>query len=586
MVIETELRITSEYDSKGTSQAQRDLDGLKKTSTTVATELDRTTTATKKQADVFGKASAAIDKVTVKKKQLIGAMQGLVAGGGDVLSSVGMITANLGKYGLMAGVAGMALVGLVTQQLQIIEASKKAAQAFIAQSEAMKQMGYGAISYAAQLDEIIKKNREIGAGIFATGEMGAGTRVSGMVETATTSLAEQMKAQGKTHYEITEALKKNKIQIEEYAVATEAVAAAERELATVTGDDVVSQAKKRVLTEALITAQARQKDAMNRVTDAFGGLAPGLTSLSVYIAQFKNQLKSTIPAGETFTKEGKAYYRTESGAYVRHEGATEYQIDPRTGLISTRTATAGVAGGGGGGGIAKPQLVSGQVPGGAFNVEFPEWYGEGKGAPAQAGGRGESGARAAKSRQAMAAYGEVLQTTTGNAIGEGVGIGLTSETTQEKVRAFAKMFINVVASILAAIPGIGTFGAALIPALGSGISGALYTGGVSLGKGRWKPFAGGGAYGDWIGSPTAVLGSKGNAILGDFPGGELVANPPQLRRLAIDAAQAMGGRNVTYSYPVTVRADNVIGQEGLERDIDHAQRNAESRRVRGHIGGK
>jgi hypothetical protein len=163
-----------------------------------------------------------------------------------------------------------------------------------------------------------------------------------------------------------------------------------------------------------------------------------------------------------------------------------------------------------------------------------------------------------------------LQTTTGNAIGEGVSIGLTSGTAQEKTKAFANLLLSSILTALSAIPGIGSFASALF----SGLGGIRLGGGGYLDRGLWRSFAGGGSdFGSWINSPTLVMGQRNNAIVGDVAGGEVVQNMPQLGRMIKAIAGTTGGTQNIYT-------QGLIGQTHVNEGVRTAYQGASVRQRR------
>jgi len=478
----------------------------------------------KKELGTWGKIEDKIKHVSVRKEQLISVMGQLVTGSGNVTNSIGSTIAGFSTMGLVMGAGIMMIGNMVSDAAKLEDQNKKLAASFILTSDAMKEGGYAAIGYESKLNEIIESNRKIGSGIALTGEAGGGSRVSNMVDTAVASLTAQMEAQGKSHEEITAALKTNKSKIEDYATATEAVSAAQRELDKTTGDDVVTMMKKKVLTEALNTAIARQKDTLENVTTAFGGLIPAINGIQQWFQTLKGSMQTQgVVKGQAF------------GAGL---GLGDYSQRWRPGAT-------------GGGGAARMK-VNVPVPGGMEPL-IPELPGYED--AVQRGGL-QQAKQTGGVKKAVDNFGRDLAETTANQVANGLVQAFQAEKPKE---ALSALFMTVLNSLFAA--GIGKV-------IGMAFGGpALHTGGYYSG-GAWKSFAGGGDMGSWVSSPMGILGSKGNALVGDAP--ELVLNIPQLQRL-------MGGMMAQGGTTVNNYMQGLIGQTRVGEGVRTAYRDSQAR---------
>ena len=152
MVIENELIITARFKDAGAKQGVKELTDAEKEAAAAAA-----VTANKQAHSntIWGKATTAIEKVTVKKKQLIGTMSSMAPVIANIdgslqgfTSSIGMVTANLGVMGMAIG-AGIMVIG------QFIDGQEKAHQETTRVTESI----YSEVSALGALSNALSKIR-------------------------------------------------------------------------------------------------------------------------------------------------------------------------------------------------------------------------------------------------------------------------------------------------------------------------------------------------------------------------------------------------------------------------------------------
>lgn len=488
-----------------------------------------------KQVGILGKVDAAVDKVTVRKKQLISTMNALTSSGGDVVSMIGGMTANLGAYGLAAGGAIMIVANLAQQMIASAEASKKQAAAFIQSSDAMKQMGYGAIGYAAAIDEIIKKQEQIGRGLALSGGGGVlGTTAEGVRKGLERDMIVQLEAEGKSRSEITAALKNNKDKLDQSAEYIVAQSEQQRRYQDVKERNIFQQIQDTVMMKDAIGTSLALKTAEGALVTATAQQQDSMSALNIATKDLTNKEDALTGALDGMVKDWQA----RQGQFALGMGIASPEFKQGLfGRIGKQYAKPE-----GGGGAAKMK-VSVPVPGGAEPLipELPGYETElGRAA------WGTPGVQQAKQaggvKKAIDNFGRDLAETTANQVANGLVQAFQAE---EPKDALKSLFMTVLNSLFSA--GIGriigmAFGAP-----------ALHTGGY-YSNGTWKSFAGGGDIGSWVDTPMGILGSRGNALVGDTP--EIVQNIPQLQRM-MGMMQAQGGDKYYVQTPGVIGAGDI-----------------------------
>lgn len=542
--------------TKGSDQATADLDRIgkkaKETGDQVNDSTGKETVEHGKNLTVLGKMEGAIDKVTVRKKQLIGITSQLgqnIANSGasftGLTTSIGAATANLGPWGLAIG-AGIMLIGnLADAQFKEVARQKEVTAAFIENSDAAKAAGDGYIAAAGSLDKLDKKLTDVGSGMAAF-KLAGGTDMGKVITQLETSIFDTLKSaaqqSGLDMVKFDKTLNEAKPTIDAVAIASVEIKKADEDLIK------AENAQAGFLTAGvgaqldLLKAQEKQKaaienynDELKKLSDKVGfDVTPAMALLqNVLLTQAVPALGRWAAWMVSQTQGGKGT-GVVSGART---GVTATLED----WISSQKETK--AGGGGTGIKTMPQVspenaeyYEQQIIAGLPNGLPKGWQ------PAYPQVHLPEG----KKPKAIDTFGKDLAETTANQVANGLYQAFTSSKPKDALKS---LFTSVMSSLFSAGAG------KLIGMLFGGP--ALATGGYSTNRG-WKPFAGGGDMGSWVSSPMGILGSRGNALVGDVP--EVVQNIPQLQRM-MGAMQATGGD--TYH----VYTSGVIGSRDISETV-------------------
>lgn len=526
------LNLRAVWDGKQVKQAQRDLEGL--TGST-----GKTTTATDKSKTVFDRAAASIEKVTVKKKQLIGTMNNMlpaIAGVDNgilgLTSSLGMVTANLGALGMGIGAAVMVLGQFIDGQEKAHQETTRVAESIFNEVSAL-----GALSKALNSIRPSKEIQDYVEGVASGSVYAKLGKAQGLYKQALVSnLSAQMTTPALT-------------------LATEAGISSVAIEQTKTQADTIATEYIPVLADLqqiIDTSTAKQKD-LNYQSDEYARLNDEINA-------------SEKRKGEVIEEAQQKIFNAYAASNI---------------AISKQNKA-------GGGGIGKPkakQAYSGLIPGvgaGGVEEESDLWYQASFGMTKEQFemASGASGARVRerdksgffkagkiKPKEVTESYGkELAQTTTTSTI-QGLVAAAQSQDTKT---AFKDMFANVLNSVLNSVieQGVGM----LFNPLG------LSTGG-SYEQGQFKSFDVGGGLGDFVGNNALVLGRKNRAIIHS---GEVIQNPPQIEnmiRSVISRTTAQAG----VVYQTNLKTNMVMGRKDVERELDHATRRASNRRDRGRV---